>query len=64
MSGHHLKLGTEAEFFQRGREIACLADQQRRIPAAILITLEDAVDVLKLLASTPLAPQSADNNPD
>lgn len=55
MSKLIIKTGDEAEFFQRGRKLARLADQGRELPKESIISYEDPADVLKLLSAAKLA---------
>ena len=50
-----VKIATEADFFQRGREIARLADQGETLPEECVISFEDPAEMLKLLTTGRLA---------
>jgi hypothetical protein len=41
------------EFFQRGKEIATLADQGKRIPTERVIAFEDPEDLARLMTTAP-----------
>jgi predicted transcriptional regulator len=49
-----VKTATEADFFQRGREIARLADRAEALPEECVISFEDPADLLKLLTTARL----------
>lgn len=55
-----IKTETVTEFFERGRKLAQLADQQRPIPAENVISFEDPADLLKWLATLNPRPAPAD----
>lgn len=44
-----ISIGTEEEFFARGRKIAKLADQRREIPETFEISFGDPIDAVRLL---------------
>jgi predicted transcriptional regulator len=50
-----VKTATEADFFQRGRELARLADLEQSLPEECVISFEDPAEMVKLLTSTRLA---------
>ena len=50
-----VKTATEADFFQRGREIARLADHGEALPEECVISFEDPAEMLKLLTTARLA---------
>jgi predicted transcriptional regulator len=49
-----VKTATEADFFQRGREIARLADRAEALPEECVISFEDPAEMLKLLTTARL----------
>lgn len=49
-----IKVGTEKEFFSRGRKIAKLADRGLPIPEERVLSFEDPADLLKLLTPARL----------
>lgn len=49
-----VKTATEADFFQRGRAIARLADRAEALPEECVISFEDPADLLKLLTTARL----------
>ncbi|MBA5688355.1 hypothetical protein [Rugamonas apoptosis] len=55
-----VKVETVEEFFERGRKIARLADQQLPIPATNVISFEDPADLLKWLATLSPRPAPVD----
>lgn len=50
-----VKTATEADFFQRGRELARLADRNEALPEECVISFEDPAELLQLLTATRLA---------
>lgn len=44
-----ISIGTEEDFFARGKKIARLADQGREIPETFEITFGDPIDAVRLL---------------
>lgn len=50
-----IKTGTEAEFFQRGRQLAQAADRAEAIPEAQVLSFEDPADMMKLITTARLA---------
>lgn len=50
-----IKTAGPEEFFRRGREIAKLADQGKRIPPERLIAFEDPEDIARLISAGRLA---------
>lgn len=50
-----VKTATEADFFQRGREIARLADHGEALPEECVISFEDPTEMLQLLTTARLA---------
>jgi hypothetical protein len=60
MTKRIIKTETVAAFFERGRKIAQLADQQRPIPAETVISFEDPADLHKWLATLTPRPAPAD----
>ena len=50
-----VKTAKEADFFQRGREIARLADRAEALPEECIISFEDPAEMLKLLTTARLA---------
>lgn len=55
-----VKVETVEEFFERGRKIMQLADQQLPIPPSNVISFEDPADLLKWLATVSPRPAPAD----
>ena len=55
-----VKVETVEEFFERGRKIARLADQQLPIPPSHVISFEDPDDMLEWLATLSSPPAPAD----
>lgn len=55
-----VKIETVEEFFERGRKIAQLADQQLPIPPSHIISFEDPADLRKWLATLSPRPAPAD----
>ncbi|MBA5636446.1 hypothetical protein H3H37_05200 [Duganella sp. LX20W] len=55
-----VKVETVEEFFERGRKIAQLADQQLPIPPSHVVSFEDPDDMLKWLATLSPRPALAD----
>ncbi len=49
-----IKIASEDEFFQQGRRIAQLADQQKQLPAENIISFEDPAELLELLTPVRL----------
>lgn len=49
------KMGNVADFFERGRTLAKMADQKKPLPEVNLITFEDPVDTLTISVENPLA---------
>lgn len=54
-----VQIATTAEFFQRGREVARLADRGARMVAQRIISFEDPADIAALLTPKRLALFSA-----
>lgn len=50
-----IKTGTESDFFQRGRQLARVADMGEPLPVEHIISFEDPADVMKLITATRLA---------
>lgn len=50
-----IKTATAGDFFKRGRKLARLADQRKRLPVERTISFEDPGELLKLLTSARLA---------
>jgi predicted transcriptional regulator len=50
-----VRTATEADFFQRGKKLARLADQGKHLPAEKTVSFEDPVEVLSLLTRGRLA---------
>lgn len=51
MSKLIVKTATEADFFKRGRALARLADEGKRLPEQFVVSFEDPEDLLKLLTA-------------
>jgi len=49
-----LKVGSEQEFFRRGKELARLADAGQPIPEERTVSFEDPADLLRLLTASRL----------
>lgn len=49
-----IKVATPDEFFKRGKEIAKLADQGKRIPRERIISFEDPEDLARLITTAKL----------
>jgi predicted transcriptional regulator len=50
-----VKTAIEADFFQRGRELARLADQTKSLPDEYVISFEDPAEMRELLTAARLA---------
>lgn len=50
-----IKTGTEADFFQRGRQLAQAADKGEALPDERVLSFEDPADVMKLITAARLA---------
>ena len=49
-----LKAGTEHDFFQRGKRLACLADAGKALPEERVVSFEDPAELLRLLTVSRL----------
>jgi predicted transcriptional regulator len=49
-----VKIATETDFFQRGRELARLVDRTEALPEECVISFEDPDEMLKLLTTARL----------
>lgn len=49
-----VKTAAEADFFQRGRELARLADRNESLPEECVISFEDPTEMLELLTAARL----------